>query len=191
MSGRGWAQRLSKDQGSPPQSQGGSQCHFPRFPYKCCYRDLPHTGGCVGFVVPRCFSVTTGSHPGRFQICSGWGMRSAELLQGWQPKEWDRAEPEVGWGLFRPAPFHNYLPHLLPQVVWSCNKWDVFSKYNHHHLCFIHFRQNPSRNSQETGVRLQIICRECYQSLCWQMRKTKNMAPLSPENSIMDSQIFI
>lgn len=51
------------------------------------------------------------------------------------------------------TPSHNYLPCLVSQVVWNLiNRMCFLNITKHlkctHHLYFIHFRQNPSRNSQ-------------------------------------------
>lgn len=127
--GRGWAQRLNKEQGASAhgevsESQGGSQCPFPRFSYKYCCRDLSHVGDCVLFLLYGS-SLFLGDHRlraphhGRFQICSDLGMRSAELLGSGTSAE---LSLRLAWCLCRPTPSHNYLPHPVSPVVWSCNK---------------------------------------------------------------------
>lgn len=134
---------------------------------------------------------------GKSQICGGFGRRSADLLWFWQPGELDTCRPKPwGWpDIYVGVALHrNYLSHLVSQVIWSCIKYDAFSEYkqafsNAFIICMLF---TSDRIPAETHKRLHIICREHYRRpLCQQMKKNENLAPLSPENSIMRSHSLI
>lgn len=121
------------------------------------------------------------------EVGSGFGMRSADLLRGWKPGEWDVCRPEPwGWpdiyvGVTLPR---NYLSHLVSQVISSHIKYDAFSEYKQafSNAFIIPILLTSDKIPAEIHKRLQIICREHYQRpLCQQMTTNEKLAPLSRE----------
>lgn len=209
--GRGWAQRAGRARTmlllhmvrryilkQAPQFFSDT---FPDFNTNIATKTCVHTCDCVllhcSFLLLCGHSLRTPFHGKSQKICSGFGMRSADLLQGWQPREWDICTPGPwGWpDIYVDVTLHhNYLSHLVSQMTWSHTKYDAFSEYKQavSNAFIIHILFTSDKIPAETHKRLQIICREHYQRpLCQQMRKNENLAPLSPENSIMHSHILI
>lgn len=130
--GRGWAQRLNKDQGASPWWGIIEPRRLP-VPLSqisiqiLLWRPPPHLELCrgLGLLSVSQWSQAQGSTSWEISDLQWFGNEirgSPARLAAWGTGHLQSWASRLAWCLCRPTQSHNYLPHLVSQVVWSCVK---------------------------------------------------------------------